>query len=221
MTSPFARRVLHRWAAAAAVVTLTAAPVPHSLQAAGGAGGSPVPSRVREPQKLKTRADARAIAPLAQALFAYDDILQRSSGKAPADAARRLDEMARLSVQAKADIRDFVSALRQANEVEEFEKAVYAAAGTTGRPTLVAEIRGQGGPVAVLAQADRLIDGLIAERRHGAAGKGSLDGVLELLGLTVTVHASVLTTACGFFWFTISLGYATTHAYKSCYDGTL
>lgn len=221
MASPLVRRGLHRWVAAAAAVALTAAPVPHSLQATSAGAAPAVPSRAPAQQKFKTRADARAIAPLAQALFAYDDLLKRSSGKAPADAARRLDEMMQLSVQAKADIRDFVSALRQANEVEQFEKAVYAAAETSGRPTLAAEIRGQGGPVAVLAQADRLVDGLIAERRHGAAGKGSPDGVLELLGLTVTVHASVLSTACGFFWFTISLGYAEEHAYKSCYDGTL
>ena len=221
MASPFARRVLQRWAAAAAVVTLTAAPAPPALQAAAATTRPVVPPLVSEPQQFKTRADARALAPLGEALFAYDAILKRSSGKAPADAARRLDEMARLSVQAKADIRDFVSALREAKETEAFEKAVYAAAETSGRPTLVAEIRGQGGPVAVLAQADRLIDGLIAERRHGAASRESLDGVLELLGLTVTVHASVLSTACGFFWFTISLGYATTHAYTSCYDGTL
>jgi hypothetical protein len=70
-------------------------------------------------------------------------------------------------------------------------------------------------------QADRLINGLTAGRRHGAASKESLDGVLELLGLTVTVHASVLTLACGAFWFTISLGHATTIAYKSYCDGTL
>jgi hypothetical protein len=215
MASPFRRHLVHRWAAIG-VVALMAAPIAPPLRAA-----SVVTSATPPQYALKTRANTQAIEPLARAFFAYDDYLKQNKGKAPVDAAARLDEMTRLSVQAKADIHAFVAALRPANETDAFEKAVYASAETSARPTLASEIRAQGGPIAVLGQADRLLDALIAERRHGAGGRGSLDAMLELVGLTTALHASVLSTACGFFWFTITLGYGTTHAYYSCYDGTL
>lgn len=209
MTRPSPRPVLHRAVAAVAVAALLA-PVAPTLRAAGTA-----------PQyRLKTHANPQAIAPLAQGLLGYDDIV-RAAGKAPADAGRRLDDLSRLAPQAKADIRAFIDALRRANEVEAFEKLVYAKADASGRATLSAEIRGQGGPVAVLSQADRLIDGLIAERRAALTSRHPVDRVLESFGLTVELSASILSTTCGLFWFTISLGYADVIAYHSCNDGHL
>jgi len=204
------RQSMRRNVAVVVMAALTTAPVLPPAQAA--------PARAREDYALKTpKANASALAPLADALFAFDDYGRTHGGKAPADGAKRLDEIARLVPQAKAEIHKFVSALRQAKETDAFDKYVYDAAKTSSRPTLVNEIRSAGGGVRVLESADTLLDGLIADRRKALASPADLDRALESLGLTVALSASALSTVCGFFWFTISLGYGEAHAYRSCY----
>ncbi|MFI5178075.1 MAG: hypothetical protein ACHQO8_05920 [Vicinamibacterales bacterium] len=195
------------WVAIAALTTVPAVPPVHA--AAPGGGGQ---------YSLKTpKANAAVLAPLADSLFAFDEYARTHAGKAPADGGKRLDELARLAPQAKAEIRRFVDGLRRANETDAFDKYVYEMANSSGRPTLANEIRSAGGAVRVLSTADTFIDSLIAERRKALASPADLDRVLEAFGVTVTLSAGVLSTACGFFWFTISLGYAEAHAYRSCY----
>jgi len=201
---------MRRKVALVALAALTTVPVLPPAQAAPAGAGDQYP--------LKTpKANASALAPLAEALFAFDDYGRAHNGKAPADGAKRVEEIARLAPHAKAEIHKFVSALRQAKETDAFDKYVYDAASTSSRPTLVNEIRSAGGGVKVLEGADTLLDGLIADRRKALSSPADFDRVLESLGLTVALSASLRSLACGAFWFTISLGYAETHAYYSCY----
>jgi hypothetical protein len=209
MSQSMSKSSLRRYAAWVVIAALTTVPAVPPVHAAPGGGGQ---------YPLKTiKANAAALAPLANGLFAFDDYARTHGGKAPADGAKRLEEFARLAPQAKAEIRRFVDALRQANETETFDKYVYDMANKSGRPTLANEIRSAGGAVRILSGADNLIDSLIAERRKGLASPGDLDRMLEAFGMTVALSASILTTACGFFWFTLSLGYADNIAYRSCY----
>ena len=192
---------------AVAMAALTYAYAPHVLaqQKAGAAS-------------LKTApANGGAIEPLREALFAFDDAVRRGNGKAPADAAKRIDELQRLALPAKSEIRSYVQRLRQANELQAFDTLTYSRLKDAGVAGADAQLRAEGGPSALLARADSLIDDLINDRKHHGSA-GSADHLLEMLGLTVALDASVKSTVCGFFWFTISLGYGTEHAYTSCYQ---
>ncbi|HEX5474821.1 MAG TPA: hypothetical protein VFX12_09185 [Vicinamibacterales bacterium] len=191
----------------ATVVALGVGPVATPVAAA---------QEVKRPDvRLKTaRANAAMIKPLSDALYAFDDAARTNGGKPPADAARRLAELRRLAPAAKTEIRAYLSRLRQANEVAAFDALVYKRTAET-RPGLEAQLKAVGGPSGLLAHADSFIDQLITDRQQ--ATRSPSEALLEALGLTVTLHASILSTACGFFWFTISLGYGDGIAYRSCY----
>lgn len=164
---------------------------------------------------VTTRAAAGPLKALSDALLGFDEEARRSNGR-PANAQSRVGEIERAVPAATAEIQSFVGRLRQAREVEAFEQLVYARAAESGRPTLAAEIRAEGGPVALLERAGTLLPALVAERRQAAA-VNRVDGLLERVGLTTSLRAGVLTTACGGFFFALSLGYGERFAYRACY----
>ncbi len=159
--------------------------------------------------------DVGAVQPFAEALMAFDQAARRNQGKVQ-DATRRLADLEKLAPAAKTEIQSFVSRLRQANESAAFDAFVYSQTAESGRPTLAAEIRAEGGPSALLAKAGTLIDQLIAERRK-AGSVSSLDRVLETLGLTAVLSAGFWTTACGATFWVLTVGRGTNLAYKACY----
>lgn len=198
------RRRTAVWAAIAATVSLS---LPQPL--------------VAQPQRSATltvtaRADAGALQALNDAFFTFENAANAAKGKSTADSRRQLDAFSGQLQRGRAAIRAFLAQLRDKNEVQAFEQMVYAAAAKTGRSTLAEEIRKDGGPVAILGRADTFLDALLDERRKAIAPAG-LDDFLEALGLTVSLEAGIRTTACGAFWFTLTLGYGTNLAYRSCY----
>jgi len=166
---------------------------------------------------FKTRlTNPGAVAGFRDALYGFDDSGKARGGKAPADAQERLRKLQALAGPAKGEIKSFAARLRAAGEVEAYEAAVYAAASRAGAPTLMSDLKAVGGPYALLTKADALLDEMIADRRK-VSQNGTAARLLESLGLTVAVEARLKSTACGAFWWAISWGYATAHAYRSCY----
>jgi hypothetical protein len=157
-------------------------------------------------------ASAQAIAPLRDAIYAFDDAVAAAKGKVPADATERADKIQGLAGRAKGEIRAFTSRLKAAGETEAFDAYIEARAREDGNPTLSAELRGAGGGFAVLSGADSVIDEMVAQRRR-AADQASVALLFEFLGIE-DAHAAA---GCAFFWWVISAGYGERFAYRSCY----
>jgi len=81
-----------------------------------------------------------------------------------------------------------------------------------GSPQLLAELRGSGGAFATLNMADTMIDDMLADRQR-AADQATVGLLFRMMGIG-EAHAAV---GCAFFWWVISGGYGTAHAYRSCY----
>lgn len=163
---------------------------------------------------LKTKpARASAIAPLVDELVAYDLAVDANGGKAPKDAVDRLKKIASLAPQAKSEIRSLAANLKSAGETEDFVAYIAAKAKETRSSSLEGELRAANA-YSLLQRADSIIDQEIAARTQAAKATASLMDML--LGVS-TAEASFRSTVCGAFWFTISLGYGTQHAYTSCY----
>jgi len=163
---------------------------------------------------LKTQpANAQAIKPLRDAIYAFDDAVAAAKGKVPADAKERADKIQGLAGRAKAEIRAFASRLKAAGETEAFDEYIEARAKEDGNPTLLSELRGAGGGFAVLTSADSVLDEMVAQRRR-AADQAKAALLFEFLGIE---EAHAAGTICGLFWFTLSLGYGERFAYRSCW----
>jgi hypothetical protein len=161
--------------------------------------------------RLKTPAPNRAaIAPLEDAVFGFDDQARR--GKPPADAAARIERMQAAAGPAKAEIRAFLTRLRSNGETQAFDEAVAAEAARSA-PALVAELRAAGGASAALGRADQYIDEMISARRQHVS-HAWLHQIEDVLGVARVEAAG---GTCAFFWWVISAGYGTAHAYRSCY----
>jgi hypothetical protein len=166
---------------------------------------------------LKTApAQGQAIEPLRGAIFDFDESGE-SRGGPPNDAKDRIGRMRSAAPKAKTEIRNFVRGLEKNGETEAFDQMVADRVADVAPPEAAAELEKQGGGTAMLKQADRIIDEMIADRGQ-AAGMGSalrLDG-WELLGIS-SAHAGLRSGTCALFWYTVSFGYGTAHAYRSCY----
>lgn len=164
--------------------------------------------------KLKTQAaSSRMLVPLRDAIYDFDDNVSRNGGKVPADSKERLAKMEAIAARAKGEIRSFTSRLRAADEIAAFDAYIEARAkkeSSSGR--LLAELRASGGAFAVLTMADVMIDDMIQDRRH-AVEQAPLSMLYEFLGIK-EARAAV---GCALFWWVISAGTGTAHAYRSCY----
>lgn len=191
-----------------------------SIFVVGQRSASGQPQRTQpEARDWTVRLDRGQTQPFYDAFFAFDGALEANKGKAPAGAARRLDELVRLSQPARAAVRTFVAALRQAGQEQAFEAQVYAAAGKTGQPTLVADLRQAGGPLNILRGFDRFADDLLADRRDLVNATGS-GGWLDALGLSVTVHAGargrITRLGCSLALYVLTRGDGTEANYRLC-----
>lgn len=165
---------------------------------------------------LKTQPiDVSKVAPLRDAIFDYDAAVKARGGKAPEDAGERLKRIKSVAPQAKAAIKSFVNRLRANGETEAYDAQAEERARQSGSQDLVSELRGGGGATSILSQADRLIDGQIAERGR-AAGQNSVSSVLDFL-LGVPEAQARSSHLCGAFYWLISAGYGTNLSYRACY----
>ena len=113
----------------------------------------------------------------------------------------------------KTDINGLAKAIKENGEVAKFNSMVYAMAKSTGGETLVQDLKMNGGPYSVLTKAPGRA---LQDLQDFKSQLPPFFSWLDLLGIG-TAHAGIRSTACGLFWYTISVGYATTHAYYSCY----
>ncbi|MGZ8190842.1 MAG: hypothetical protein ACXWTS_06380 [Methylococcaceae bacterium] len=128
-----------------------------------------------------------------------------------ANALKNLDNQAAVL---KADMALYVVDLKANSETTAFDSMVLANAKALGGALLVNEIKRAGGPSAMLSKASSLIDADIKQFKLNLPPFISL---LELVGIS-DAHAGLRSGACSAFWFVISWGYGTTHAYTSCYQ---
>lgn len=164
---------------------------------------------------LKTKpANASLIAPLRDALIKLDADTDANGGKLPKDAVDRLKKMQAMAQQAKSEIRSLVANLTANKETDAFNEGILGEAKLMGSAKLSSELSAGGTPIALLQRADSIIDQDLAARMSAAAKSASL--IDTLMGVT-DAEASIRSTACGAFWFVISLGYGEAHAYTSCY----
>ena len=152
------------------------------------------------------------IEPLRKALFAFDDEVAARGGKLPKNAKAQVAKMKSLAGQTKGEIRAFTARLRAADEISAFDSMMEAQAKRAGSPQLLAELRGSGGAFATLTMADTMIDDMLADRQR-AADQATVGLLFRMMGIG-EAHAAV---GCAFFWWVISGGYGTAHAYRSCY----
>lgn len=199
-----------RHAARALVLALacTVAAPPAALAQPGRANGSNgLQARYANPQAVRSLHDA---------VLDFDEQGRRGRGKAPANARAGVQKMQAASNAAKGEIRALAARLKREGQVEAFNRAVEESAKRSGAGAVIAELRSAGGAHAMLERADAYIDEMIAARRKVAESNGVASRIESLLGVA-TVHASIKTTACAAFWYVISFGYGTAHAYRSCY----
>lgn len=169
-------------------------------------------------KRLTTKpANAQAIAPLADALATFDESL--GARKATAKDRAALANARSLVAQAKSEVRALAQRLKAAGEIDNFNAMVLARARETKSLALVNEIQQSGGGYALLLEADRRFDAELAEREKlTRVAALSLWSMLGISSAEAGILATVKSTLCGGFWFTISLGYAERHAYVSCYS---
>ena len=167
---------------------------------------------------LKTKpANGAAIAPLLDALVAYDLAAGKNGGKAPEDAADRLKKIRALAGPAKAEVRAFVGRLKAEGELAEFSALVEAKARETGSGKLMSEVGG-GKATQLLLGAEAAIDRDINARAANSTTAALLmHGILDLVSVR-EAHAGLRSGVCSGFWFVITLGYGERFAYESCYQ---
>ena len=113
----------------------------------------------------------------------------------------------------KSDIGSLAKAIKENGETAQFNSMVNAIAKRMGGETLVQDFKLNGGPYSVLTKAG----GRAAQDLQDFKSQlPPFFSWLDVLGIGAA-HAGIRSTACGLFWYTISLGYGTTHAYYSCY----
>jgi len=161
-------------------------------------------------------ANPQAVRALHDAVLDFDEQGRRNNGKAPANARASVQKMRAAANAAKAEIRALAARLKREGKVEAFNRMAEESATRAGASAVLAELRSAGGAHAMLERADAYIDEMLETRRKVAEGQGTARLIESLLGVA-TVHAGLKTGTCAAFWFVISLGYGTAHAYRSCY----
>ncbi len=147
-------------------------------------------------------------------LLAFRSAIEQASLATTATArAAALNKLAQQAQIVKADINAFYNALVANNETAALDKLSAANAAGLGGAILQQQLQRYGGASNILKNSSKMIDDDIADF---IASLSPQFGFLDLLGIS-KAYAGVRSTACGFFWFVISFGYGTEHAYVSCY----
>jgi hypothetical protein len=158
-----------------------------------------------------------------QMMQALDQDLIAANGRQLPDRQQRLQQIRALTDQIKADARALASRIVANGEEKEFDAMVLARSQAVSA-SLTAQIQGAGGAVAILSSADRYVDAEIQRMQRELRVEGNPVGLRRLFALLNVneAHAGlktwIRTTACTGFWFVISVGYGTEHAYASCYN---
>lgn len=173
---------------------------------------------------LKTKPARRSkIAPLVEALVAFDKEVDSNNDQAPRDARKRLQKINELAPMAKAELVSLANQLKRANEVEEFNAFIAAKVRESKSERWSSQFKAAGGDAyAILVNAPNLIDELIAERtqltdKQNSTGRSGLlnnhrAGVVNLKSNA----PRFLSTVCSFIVFVATLGTGTDFNYHAC-----
>jgi hypothetical protein len=137
----------------------------------------------------------------------YASLLERS---------KAIDNLNISAAIVKADIADFAARIKANGEVTLFNTKALGLANKFGGRLMVNEINSAGGAYNMLVKSGAMIDQELKLLKSDLSLASYLPSITELLGIS-EANAGILSTACGAFWFTISLGYADRFAYVSCY----
>ena len=157
------------------------------------------------------------------ALFAALDKLDKdfNANKAQVltDKTKRMQSIRSLATQIKTGAASLVSAIRANKEEEAFNEMVMAQASKVPG-SVASDIRAAGGAVALLSQAasivDRDIDLFDRALKADAGGGPSVAWLSAVLSVREAEAGWIRYTACTGFWYVVSVGYGTQHAYTSC-----
>ena len=195
---------------AAAVVAACALALPATV-----AGQIP-PWQAGRNGAVKTKVgNPQAIQAFQDVLFKFDEEGKANRGRPSANAKAQVQKLQAAAGRAKGEIRAFTARLKAAGEVQAFDAAVEARAKQAGSAELLSELRAAGGGYALLQRGDQYIDEMIVDRRRVVEKNGVAARIEAWLGVA-EVHA-LRQTACGAFWWVITVGYGERFAYRSCY----
>jgi hypothetical protein len=191
------------------ILLFTATAMPGAVQAAGFQ---------TDGITLKTKpANKQRIKPLVDAVASYESELRKTGGKPPADAGMQMQKIRSLAGPAKGEIRSLAARLRANNEIEAFDEYINKLATQAGIPNAANDLASSGGAYAMLMNAGSIIDDLLGRMEKGGQQHTTADYLFDWLGIR-EAHAVLCSTCCGVFWWMLSAGYGTTHAYYSCYN---
>jgi hypothetical protein len=178
---------------------------------------------------LKTKpARLREIAPLIEALVAFDTEIDRNNDHPPKDARKRLQKINDLAPKAKAEILLLADRSKQASEVEEFNAFVAAKVKESQSERWASELNSAGGDAyAILVNSTNVIDRLIADRteltdkqaRNMSSGRWSAKTSVSHWVDTTALEPNAPrlgSTACSIFFFVVTAGYGTGVNYRLC-----
>lgn len=133
----------------------------------------------------------------------------------PVERVSKTQDIEKASAAIKLDISTLLAQLRTNGEAAQFDKFIMNQAIQEKNKALLSELQSVGGAVAALEKANQQIDDDIHSFK--ASFKTSwIPSPYVFIGIN-DAHARIGETLCGIFWWVISAGYGTTHAYYSCY----
>lgn len=161
--------------------------------------------------------DSRMVGPLIDALLDFDEAVDQNGGRAPKDTAKRIAAIDADAKQALPEIRRLASRLKANGETQLFNAYIAESVHKLGSPRLASEMKAlDGNAYGLLLKSDSYIEDEIEQRRALKVGWNPAAVLLSLAGIA-PAEASLRSGACSFFWWVVSAGQGTTHAYTSCY----
>lgn len=148
---------------------------------------------------------------------------QNFKGLKEADIKRLREDFSSKAQAAKSAAKAEYAALSQGKTDQQLDKLLRDRADKAGVSAKVkAEIDAMGGPAKLMQQTDRVTAEFVQEVLNGsrlASQQSFAETVVTAMVMAQPAHAAwgfVRRNACYAFWYTISVGYATDHAYTSC-----
>lgn len=167
---------------------------------------------------LKTpKPDPHVVGPLIDDLLDFDAAADQNGGRAPKDAAQRIAALDADAKKALPEIHRFASRLKANGETQLFNAYIAESVQKLGSPSLASEMKAlDGNAYGLLLKSDSYIDDEIDQRRAIKVSWNPGAALLALAGVA-PAQAGLRSGACSFFWWVVSAGEGTEHAYTSCY----